>query len=51
MDEEIGQILGWMQAFFVALGIWDLITAAMTITIVISVAASVISFARGGRGA
>lgn len=51
MDETMGQLLGWMQAFFVQIGIWNMLTAAMTITIVIGVAGAVISFARGGRGA
>jgi hypothetical protein len=44
---DIGTMLGWIQAFFETLGIWETLKTAMTIMIVLATGSAVISFARG----
>lgn len=46
---EMGELLGWMQAFFEQLGIWSTMTTALTISIILSLSGLVIKFVAGNR--
>lgn len=42
-----GEMLGWMQTFFEQIGIWDDVSVALSIVVMLATAGAVISFVRG----